>query len=257
MPDRQGTKNISLIDFYTLLEEILLKIYGHKYAKQIKDYLSEIKEYDCHERMLNIYEFEHGLNLNDAEDKLNELHVGIFARNFTIDILEPHYTVDFNKTFLNTHYQQIPEILVSYIAIEELRKITKDESVIEKFTSTNLAQISKLIKENYLIKQSPAANSISFFKNICPEASARMEEKTKKIDNWSEHYTFKHLIGDIYASKLFLQYCKDKEVILHYLKELLQKEKSMIDILVETKTTLTDPSTFNTYKKKLETYKTS
>lgn len=150
-------------------------------------------------------------------------------------LLKPLYK-NYENTISNIHYQKFPGILSAYIAIYELSKLLKQESLVTDFEDYSVFNNAKYAKGvgRYIIDALP-------------------EYRRREVREHNEHNNFSFIISDIYSSSLMEKYLEDQTSFLDKYRSMLKGSISIPDYLDYYGLSLLDNSIVDNYKERIST----
>lgn len=241
MPDPEDVikKSMNIDEFKEYLEEVLLFILGDEYKEDIKIAKAFIspKPYsqitDVRTPYKNIAGIETATEFIISK-KHNPIQLANVVNSEITVLLKPLYK-DFNNTIGNIHYQKLPGIIATYIAIYKLSKMLKQEKLITDY-------------EDYYIH-----NDVKYSNGRDKEIiNALPEYRRKGVTEHNDHNKFSYIISDIYTTSLVESFLSDEASFLSKYKEMLKGNISIPEYLAYYGINITSPSVIDKYNTQVD-----
>lgn len=238
-PEILLSKPLDLEEFKNYVVIILRKILGDKYEDDIRIAKSFInpKSYSIHADVKTIYKNIRGISTPCEfviSDNLNHIQLANVVNSEITVLLRPLYQ-NFSRTIANIHYQKLPGIIATYIAIYELSKILKQEKIISDYEDYYIYNDSKYAKDSG--------------KEII---DALPQYRHNDLIDHNMHNKFSFLISDIYTTILIEKYLEDETGFLNKYKMMLEGKISIPEFLDYYGLTLKDKNITLKYLNKVD-----
>lgn len=237
-PEKLINKTMNLDELKEYLEMVLNKILGSEYEEDIKVAKSFIspKPYSQIMDVKTSYKIIGGIETPTefiVSKKHNPIQLANIANSEVTVLLRPLYK-DFNNTIGNIHYQKLPGIIATYIAIYELSEILKQQKLVSDYEDVLIYSDVKYAKRNE--------------KEII---DALPKYRRKGVSEFNEHSKFSYLISDVYSTSLIEAYLNDEEGFLKQYRDMIKGNVSVPEYLKYYGMSLTNPSVTAKYQDKI------
>lgn len=212
------SKDLDIEKFKYYVTTILRKILGEKYEDDIKiaktfispttySHLTDVAtKYKDILGVSTPYEFM-------MSSQLNYIQIAHVINSEVRVLLKPLYQ-NFSNTIGNIHYQKLPEIIATYVAIYELSNLLKNKEIISNFEDYYIYRDTQYVQNNG--------------KDII---DALPEYRHKDLIEHKEHEQYSFIISDIYSTSLIEKYLEDEQTFLIMYMKMFEGVISVSDFL--------------------------
>lgn len=240
MPDPELLikKTMNLDELKEYLVMILEKILGSEYDEDIKIAKSFIspKPYSQIIDVKTSYKIVGGIETPTefiVSKKHNPIQLANIVNSEVTVLLQPLYK-DFNNTIGNIHYQKLPGIIATYMAVYEISRILKQQKLVSDYEDIYIHSDVKYAKrgEREIINALP-------------------KYRQKGVSEHNEHSKFGFLISDIYSTSLIEAYLSDEESFLKKYRDMIKGNISIPEYLEYYGMDLKNPSVSAKYQDRI------
>lgn len=213
-----SAKNLDIEKFKYYVTTILRKILKDKYEDDIKiaktfinptTYSHPTDVATKYKDILGIstpYEFM-------MSSQLNYIQIAHVINSEIRVLLKPLYK-NFSNTIGNIHYQKLPGIIATYVAIYELSNLLNNKEIISNF------------EDYYIYSDTQSAqNTGKDIINVLPEY------RHKDLIEHKQHEQYSFIISDIYSTNLIEKYLEDEQTFLITYMKMIEGVISISDFL--------------------------
>lgn len=244
---------LSIDDLKALLTEIMIKILGENYGKEIEHLNSLLYLTHTSEMFDSVLEEEViGQNFIPKRIHINRqlatIQVASTGHEYIHALLSKYKGKDFNRVMSNIHYKELLSILIEYIIVYELSIMLKDKSLRNKHS---------IIRAKHDKDQATEHNATELLKGRLSKLKLDRQnmEYLKLYFDFESHNSFGYILSDIYSRRLLTFYQDDPESLLKAIRLIIHGEKSIQDLLKYYDLSLTNIPTLENYNHELSLLK--
>lgn len=189
---------------------------------------------------------------------IDEIQTAPLCFTFINEYMRPYTKEKLEYTYGSIYYTRLPGLLTEQLALLELEQELYDKSLLEKVQKIRIKTFQGIEGINTLFNE----KSNKLYNDICSEllkelhGNRPLEEQIKyniqALKKWEIYDKYSYFIGDVYATRLLELYKDNKEEMKNYLREILNGQRTLLDLLINYQVSLTNDETIDAYKKKLE-----
>lgn len=241
-------QSLTLKEIKELLIQIMCKIFGSNYKEKIQ-FLNRMI------RLENINDpFEATIEEKFEGDILHPVNVFISNQCKSIQVVStgheyvhcfqsPYVTTLYNRKINNIHYKELLSIIVEYIVCYELSIMLKDDTLLAKHD---------LIRINHDFNQAQERKASLAIEPKLNKLNPIDRDQLKSYIEYQKHNSFGYIISDIYATHLFDEYLDKPETLIQIIKEIIESDKCIMDLITYYNLSLTNQEVIGKYNAKID-----
>lgn len=237
-------QQISFEELITNVKEILNKLFDNTYESEVDRLTKAIKlrrtnnPFDAALEEIYYQNQQTGERIH-ISDKISTIGIVALAHEIIHALLSKYNGEEYNKHLNNIHYKELLSVIVEYIVCYEISKTLQDD------LSTKQRINRFFVANNNVIEQERMKDIIKLVPPI-------LLPQYQIYDEYVNHNTFGNIITDAYGRRLLDLYKDDPSTLLKLVREIIDGDKQVRDLIKYYHLSLTDKPTIYGYYDSLE-----
>ena len=228
----------------TSVKEILNKLFDNTYESEVDRLTNTIKlrrtdnPMDAALEEIYYQDQQTGERIH-ISDKISTIGIVALAHEIIHALLSKYNGEEYNKHLNNIHYKELLSVIVEYIVCYEISKTFHDD------LSTKQRINRFFVANNNVIEQERMKDIIKLVPPI-------LLPQYQIYDEYVNHNTFGNIVTDAYGRRLLDLYKDDPSTLLKLIKEIIDGDKQVRDLIKYYHLSLTDKPTIYGYYESLD-----
>ena len=234
---------LSLTELQECLTELLIKLLGPDFREQIVELSKILKPVKSTDYFDTVIGFDNNTPKQIYVPKpIYSIEIACTANSFIRCLMTKYEEERLNGVLSNYHYRDLLNIVIEYIICFEIHKEFKKDEIIQRHDIIRTQAIQLNILEDIETKR---------VESILKKQNILMYNELKDYFEFEPHVAYGNVICDIYANRLLDIYRAMDEELLSLIRNIIQGNNSIDDLLKHYNISLTDQFTIQSYETKL------